>query len=138
MMSASTLNKTVLALAFFAGAAWAQEGPPRPDDRTLGGPNGVPGELEQAEEIFEAFRRDNRKIYLRPDNITPPSLNGWLTPIFDPGPGKLDANGEATGGLDFSKLPSIGLPIWIAVLVLDPNAPNGIAYIPDTYVFLTP
>ncbi len=34
-------------------------------DRTLGGPSGVPGELEQAEDIVDAFRRDNRKIYLK-------------------------------------------------------------------------
>lgn len=81
---------------------------------------------------------DGRKIYLRPDNLTQPSLNGWLKPVFDPGPGKLDANGEAVGGLDFSSLPSIGLPMWISVLVLDPKAPNGIAYIPDTFVFKTP
>jgi porin len=42
----------------------AQEGPGN-DDRTLGGPNGVPGELEQAQEIVDAFRRDNRRIYLK-------------------------------------------------------------------------
>ena len=54
-----------LALSLWTSAALAQEGPPR-DDRTLGGPNGVPGELEQAREIFEAFRRDNRRIHLKP------------------------------------------------------------------------
>ena len=27
-----------------------------------------------------------------------------------------------------------GLPFWIAVVVLDPKAPSGVAYAPDTYV----
>ena len=36
-------------------------------DAVFGGPNGVPGELEQTEAIVEAFRVDNRKI----------ALSGW-------------------------------------------------------------
>ena len=55
---------------FLASSLWAQEAGEEDvsaaSDRTLGGPNGVPGELEQAEEIFAAFRRDNRTIHLRP------------------------------------------------------------------------
>ena len=81
---------------------------------------------------------DGRKIYLRPDSLTLLSINNALLPFFNAGPGKLDANGEAKGALNFNLLPSLGIPMWIAVLVLDPAAPGGIAYIPDTYVFKLP
>ena len=42
------------------------------------------------------------------------------------------------GSLDFSLLPSIDQPMWIAIVLLDPAAPNGVAFLPDTYVFRIP
>jgi hypothetical protein len=82
---------------------------------------------------------DGRRIWLNADDVTRLSLLGAARPFFDPGPGALDANGEAAGRLDLSALgPTGGLPVWIAVLVLDPHAPLGIAYIPDTHVIRVP
>ena len=67
------------------------------------------------------------------------SLKNWLRPYFNPGPLVLDAGGEAQGSIDISKLPPLGgVPIWIAVAVLDPAAPDGMAYLPDTYVMRLP
>jgi len=76
---------------------------------------------------------DGRKIYLVPDAVTGLSMIGALKPLFDPGAPVLDANGEATGRIDVSGLPRLDVPLWIAVAVLDPAAPGGIAYLPDTY-----
>ncbi len=47
--------------------AAGQDGQPADtdDDRVLGGPSGVPGELEQAEDIVDTFRIDNRKVRLK-------------------------------------------------------------------------
>ena len=81
---------------------------------------------------------DGRKIHLVPDIYTQMSLFGLLKPFFDAGPGTLDGNGEAQGSLDFSLLPSIDQPMWIAIVLLDPAAPNGVAFLPDTYVFRIP
>jgi len=81
---------------------------------------------------------DGRKIHLVPDTLTMLSLRGLLKPFVNTGPGILDAGGEAQGSLDFSALPSLGQPMWIAVAVLDPQSPSGIAYLPDTYVFRIP
>ena len=77
---------------------------------------------------------DGRRIYLVPDALTVLSARNALQPFFQPGPLMLDANGEATGNLDLSGIGPLGRPIWIAVAVLDPNAPLGVAYLPDTYV----
>lgn len=82
---------------------------------------------------------DRRRIWLKPDQITAMSISGQLRPLFDPGPLILDSNGEAKGRLDVSTLPRLGgQPIWIALLVIDPKAPGGIAFIPDTYVIRIP
>ena len=81
---------------------------------------------------------DGRTINLAPDFYTQMSLLGLLKPFFDPGPQILDGGGEAQGTLDFSLLPSIDLPIWIALVVVDSSAPSGIAYLPDTVVFRVP
>ena len=52
--------------------------------------------------------------------------------------GVLDSGGEAQGELNLRPLSlppgGLGMPLWIAVAVLDPAAPNSIAYLPDTYV----
>ena len=80
-----------------------------------------------------------RKIHLVPDDFTILSLRNWLQPYFNPGPLVLDAGGEAKGSIDISRLPPLGgIPIWIAVAVIDAAAPDGIAYLPDTYVMRLP
>lgn len=61
-------RQCVLIVCFYLayGTAFAQAPEIQTDtDRTLGGPSGVPGELEQAEDIIDAFRADNREIYLQ-------------------------------------------------------------------------
>jgi hypothetical protein len=74
-----------------------------------------------------------------PDQFTGLSAQGLLRPFFDPGPQQLDANGLAVGHIDLGWLPKLGgVPMWIAVAVLDAGAPNGVAYLPDTYVFRIP
>ena len=81
---------------------------------------------------------DGRNINLNWDLIFFMSLANLLKPYFDPGPLKLDANGEAKGVLDLSTLPipknGLGMPFWMAMAVIDSQAPSGIAYLPDTYV----
>jgi len=81
---------------------------------------------------------DGRNINLNVDAITYATLNNSLPGIWNPGPGILDAKGGAEGQLDLSLLslpPSgLGIPFWIAMAVLDPKAPSGIAYLPDTFV----
>lgn len=81
---------------------------------------------------------DGRRINLNIDPMTLLSMSGLLPGVWDPGPLTLDAKGEARAGLDLSRLAmpqkGLGIPIWIAVVVLDPLAPTGVAYLPDTYV----
>ena len=81
---------------------------------------------------------DGRNINLNPDVITYVTLANLLPGIWSSGPGTLDANGEAKGLLDMSTLSvppnGLGLPLWIAMAVTDPQAPGGLAYLPDTYV----
>ncbi|MBN2489257.1 MAG: hypothetical protein JXQ29_00205 [Planctomycetes bacterium] len=81
---------------------------------------------------------DGRTINLCLDPVVWMTASNLVPGIWNIGPGMLDGNGEAKGSLDLSKfkIPStgIGQPIWIAVAVLDPKAPCGIAYLPDTYV----
>lgn len=78
--------------------------------------------------------RDGRKIHLLPDTLTQLSLAGMLKPIVDAGPGILDAKGEALGRIDLGAVGKLGVPIWLQLIVLDPAAPEGIAYIPDPFV----
>lgn len=78
---------------------------------------------------------DGRNINLNLDAAAILSLRGQLMPFFDPGPNRLDQNGEAIAILDAKLLGGrIGIPCWIAWIVIDPAAPGGIALIPDTYV----
>lgn len=77
---------------------------------------------------------DGRTLFLNPDTFTILSVHGLLPGVFSAGPGTLDASGRAVGKLDLSLLPKLGIPIWIAVAVLDPAAPSGIAFIPDVRV----
>jgi len=81
---------------------------------------------------------DGRRINLNPDPITYITLHGLLPGLWSMGPGWLDSHGEAQGYLDVSKYwrpaNGWGVTVWIAMAVVDPNAPTGVAYLPDTYV----
>jgi len=77
---------------------------------------------------------DGRRINLNPDNLVVLTLGSRIPAVFRPGPGVLDSAGEAVGKLDLSASGTLGIPIWLAAAVLDPAAPWGIAYLPDTVV----
>jgi hypothetical protein len=80
---------------------------------------------------------DGRRINLKVDPLTYATVNNLLPWIFNPGGPRLNANGEARGWIDLSLLRpppgGFGIPLWIAMVVLDPQAPCGILYLPDTY-----
>ena len=77
---------------------------------------------------------DGRNININLDQALLLTLYNMMPALWNSGPGRLDANGEARGTLDLSYFGRLDLPLWIAWLVLDPMAPGGIAFIPDTYV----
>lgn len=81
---------------------------------------------------------DGRRINLVVDALTSLTLGNRLPGTFHPGALTLDATGGARGFLDLSGLKpppgGFGIPLWIALAVLDPRAPTGIKYLPDTYV----
>ena len=77
---------------------------------------------------------DGRCINLKLDDLVLLTLQNQVPALFHPGPCVLDSSGEATGRLDLSITGRLGIPIWLAMAVLDPGAPWGIAYLPDTYV----
>jgi len=82
---------------------------------------------------------DGRRVHLVPDLLTQLSLSNLLNPFFNPGPLVLNARGEAVARFDVTTLPKLnGQPIWIAAAVLDPQAPYGLAYLPDTQVLRFP
>ncbi len=79
-----------------------------------------------------------RRININVDNLLVATVLNRLPGVWNSGPGVLNASGEARGMLDLSflKVPpgGFGIPLWIAMVVLDHKAPGGIKYIPDTYV----
>lgn len=81
---------------------------------------------------------DGRRLNLNADAMVLATLHRLIPAVWDAGPGILDKNGEARAGLDVSGLSippgGLGVPVWIAVMIMDPSAPSGIAYMPDTYV----
>jgi len=77
---------------------------------------------------------DGRNINLEFDLLTFMSVNGLLGSMFNRGPLVLDANGWAKATIDSSSIGPLGCPLWLAMAVLDRQAPCGIAYLPDTYV----
>lgn len=79
---------------------------------------------------------DGRQINLLPDSVTVASIQNLIPAIWKPGPGKLDTRGRAVAQLDANLLgPAVrGLPVWVAVVVLDPKASKGIAAIAETLV----
>jgi hypothetical protein len=80
-----------------------------------------------------------RTIWINFDMFVFMSLNNILLPFWGGGIGTLDANGEAQGFLNTSLIaPLNGYTVWIAMVVLDQKAPDGIAFIPDTFVMKLP
>jgi hypothetical protein len=77
---------------------------------------------------------DGRRLNLNLDSLVTLTLHDRLPGLWFGGPGLLDSNGEASGFLDMSKIGTLGIPLWIAWVILDPKAPLGIAYMPDTHV----
>jgi hypothetical protein len=81
---------------------------------------------------------DGRRINLRPDPLVLATVRGAIPGLWNPGPGVLNARGEARGEIDLTGTgrgpAGFGQPLWLAMVVLDPAAPLGIRYLPDTYV----
>ena len=81
---------------------------------------------------------DGRRINLAVDPLTHATLHNCIPMVFNPGASTLNATGEGRGWIDLSALNpppgGFGVPLWIAMAVLDPKAPSGIKYLPDTYV----
>lgn len=81
---------------------------------------------------------DSRRIWLNPDILAWATAYNLITQVFDPGPMILDANGEATGSIDLSGLNLPGgtrILTHMVLLVLDKNAPSGIAFITEPECF---
>lgn len=82
---------------------------PVSDDHSaaLGGPSGVSGEQRETEEILEAYRRDNRKIYLKPwydwkDRLKERSglsFGLYAHMLYVQASGTLGADDDAAGGI---------------------------------------
>jgi hypothetical protein len=79
-----------------------------------------------------------RNINLNWDGLCWMSFNNLIPNLFNPGPLVLDKNGNARASIDINPLAppknGFGMPVWIGVAVLDAKAPDGVAYLPDTYV----
>lgn len=80
------------------------------------------------------FGIDTRRVWLNPDPVLFATLRRELPGIFGQGPRVLDVRGSAAGYVDIGPL---GLPrgiqatLHIGAAVLDPNAPNGLAFITE-------
>jgi hypothetical protein len=71
---------------------------------------------------------DGRRINLAFDVLSYLTLSNLIPTIFNPGPGVLNANGEAKAVLDVSGLPPLGgLRVWAEALVLDKGVMGPIA-----------
>ena len=79
---------------------------------------------------------DGRVINLALDSIAIASLQGALDPFLPGRIGILNASGEAVTGLDVNLLGNAvqGLSVAFQAVVLDPNAPKGIAVVAEPYV----
>jgi hypothetical protein len=75
---------------------------------------------------------DGRHVWLNLDALVPLVVGNKIPAVFAPGPGVLDHRGRATGRIDVSRLGlPPGLTVHVVVLVLDPAAPQGIAFITE-------
>jgi len=79
---------------------------------------------------------DGRKIPFNPDTLSVLTIGNLIPGIFNPGPGILDNSGAAQGILDVSLIPTLGLPVHLIAVVLDPAAPTGFAVIADPWVMV--
>lgn len=70
---------------------------------------------------------DGRRIPLALDPLVTLTLQNLIKPLFDPGPRVLDAAGEATGSLDLSSLPPLGVPLTIAGMTLSTTGVGTVA-----------
>jgi hypothetical protein len=100
-----------------------------------------PGKLYAAALGFSGVRpgivlNDGRRIALNPDVLMVATVGNRVPNLFSPGPGMLDANGEAQGRLDVSFLPQLDLPVHVIAVVLDPAAPGGFAVIANPFVII--
>ncbi len=88
--------------------------------------------------IRPGIQIDTRRLWLNPDVLAWATAYDLITPVFDPGPMILDANGEATGSIDLSGLKLPGgtrFTTHLVLLVLDKAAPSGIAFITEPECF---
>lgn len=76
---------------------------------------------------------DGRQVNLALDAVSLASLTGGLGSAVDLGPGTLDQDGAAVIRIDLAPFGQLNRVVHLAWAVLDPNAPLGIAYLPDTY-----
>ena len=82
--------------------------------------------------------KSGRNINMNWDTLMYLTLTNQIPNLWNPGPLTLDANGNARGSVDINPLKppkdGFGIALWIGVVVMDPAAPDGVAYCPDTYV----
>lgn len=79
---------------------------------------------------------DGRRIPLTFDGLTTISLQGGIPGLLGPTMGTLDAQGEASVRVNANVLGGgvAGLRFWAAAVVLDPNAPSGVAEVTEPKV----
>lgn len=78
------------------------------------------------------FSVGTRHVAFNVDALTLATASNSLFPIYRGGAGQLDPAGFGTAFLDVSSVPSTtGLMVQVIAIVLDPNAPDGIALIAD-------
>jgi len=74
---------------------------------------------------------DGRVVSIVPDALTAASLTGGIPGVLDRTVGTLDARGKATVNVDTNRFGSAlkSLRLWAAAVVLDPQAPSGVAQV---------
>ena len=84
--------------------------------------------------------KPNREISIVVDPLTSLCLAGGVPGILGPTAGSLDAQGRAVVRVNANPLGSTvqGLRAWLAAVVLDPQAPDGISHVlgPELITFL--
>jgi len=81
---------------------------------------------------------DGREIILLPDGLTMLSARGPVPPFLVGNVGVLDATGAATAKLDFATVGKAlnGITFHFCGVVLDPGAPQGIAWVLEPWAFV--
>ncbi len=78
---------------------------------------------------------DDRRIWLNPDPLLFLTANNLIPSLWNPGPLKLDAKGNARGFIDLTAVPALGVPMHMVAMVLDRTAPGGVAFVTEPYPF---